>query len=565
MPAPWYGTRTSERDPQGWFPAGVDDAFRINVMLCGAKGDGIADDAAAIQAALDNVEEAAELVLPAGYTFKFAAPLTIKSGTTIGGGGTLKAAPIGEWASSPYFCLTNKNNNATDLTDHDITVQGITIDYTDLPSADGTRHGIYIQAAERVRVLGVTIIGGSSSCALVGCDDTEEIGCTYRDFTNCGSDKWAGTANRGPSNARVIGCHIESGDGFEVAQMANFNPDGTVVTSPGFVADGLVFEGNTIISHETAATPIQLEPLRTNGATRRVVVANNTLVNATLICRGDTAGLVIGHNEMSGFAGTGEAIAGYTRLGGTPADVEIVANVIRDALTSAGNGGVIRMESNTASIAFNRIKGTGYGASAVSVGSTAGQIFGNHVDGATVAGYLQTGFRIPNGSTNYIGIMDNAGTVPRFYCQSGDNNWIFQGTDSSGAARAIWSVIMRSSSSEFVASVPTLINANFRLAVTASLAATGTSIGTAAAITTNCTLVTSATAGVADGVILSASTGRPQEVVNGAADTIKVYPNNSGSSQIDSGGANIPVTIAAGKSKTFRQFASGDFRTVAAT
>ena len=49
------------------------------------------------------------------------------------------------------------------------------------------------------------------------------------------------------------------------------------------------------------------------------------------------------------------------------------------------------------------------------------------------------------------------------------------------------------------------------------------------------------------------------------ADTLKVYPNNNGSAQIDAGGAGVAVTIAAGKAKRFTRVASNDFRTIAAT
>lgn len=534
----------------------------------GAVGDGTADDTAAVQAALDAVPAGGGAVnLPAGRVFVWSAPLVVKSGTRIAGGGTLKAAPLADWAGTPYYGLTNENNDALDLTDSDITVEGITIDYTDLPSADGTRHGIYFQCVRTVRVLGVTIIGGSSSCALVGCDDTEEIGCRYLGFSNAGSDKWAGAADRGPSNARVIGCHIESGDGFAVNQMANFNPDGTLGTAVGPVADGLVFVGNTVISRESSATPCQFEPLRTNGVARNILVAGNHFVNTSLICRGDTVGVVISGNEFSAFAGTGEVIVGYTRVGGTPANVMVANNVIRDPLTSSGSVAVIRMESDTATIAFNAISGSSYSGAAISVGSTSGQIFGNQSEGTAVVGRLQTGFYLPNGSANYVGWTDNAGSHPRMYCQLSDNNLIFQGTDSSGAARAIWSALMRSSTSELIFHVPAQFATTYRHAVTATLAAAGSSIGTAAALTSNCTLVTSATAGSADGVILSATTGRPQTVINGTAVTIKVYPNNSGVSEIDAGGANIPATIAPGpgKSKTFIYMASADFRTIAAT
>lgn len=552
--ATWHGTRSLSRDPQTWPRPGMDDAGRLNVRLLGGIGDGVADDTAAIQTALNAaLDPGDEVVLPAGV-FRFSAPLRVKAGTTISGPGTLLAAPIGQWAGGPYFGLTNQNADASTITDTEITVRNITIDYSLLPSADGTRHGIYMRKARRVRIEAVTVLGCSSAVALLGCDDTEENGNTYLGFSNCGSDHWDK-----PSNGRVINCHIETA--FS-AQMLNWNPDPTDATSAGDTANSLVVLGCVFLSTENPSTPIQIEPLRTGGIVKGVTFVGNKLRGVSLVMRGDTRGAIVDGNEFSDFIGSGEAITGYTRVGGTPSDIQIIGNTVRDPLTSVGSVAVIRMESPTATIAFNRISGTGYGALPVSVGATTGQIFGNQVDGTPVAGYLQTGFVVPNGSANYHGWKDNGGGTPRMYVQSSDNNFIFHGTDASGAQRTIWSVIMRSGSSEWTVSVPQINTAAWRSTPDAAVAAAGSNIGTAAALTRNFSNVTSATAGTAEGVSLAASVGRPQTVTNSTAITIKVYPNNSGSSQIDAGGANVHVTLAAGKSKTFMGYTATDFRTI---
>lgn len=532
----------------------------FNVFEYGAVGDGVTDDTAAILEVLDAVPDGGGRVeLPAGYTFVFSANLPIKSATRVFGGGTLKAAPLASWSGTPYYGLTNVNNTATDITDHDIEIVDITIDYTDLPSADGTRHCIYIQAAERVRVVGVTVLGGSSAVALVSCHNTLELGNSLIGFTNCGSDHWYGTATCGMKNARVVACHIET---TVSAQMLNWNPDGTLVTSAGYLAENLTVTGCTFVSTENPSTPIQIEPLRTNGQVRGVTFTGNILKGCYLVMRGDVSGATITGNEFSDFSGTVEAITGYTRNGGTPANVEIVGNVIRDPLTSVGNLGVIRMESNTATIACNRISGTGYGCAGIYVGSTTAQIFGNQVDTTPTVAYLQTGMRVPNGSTNYYAWTDNGGGIPRMYVQSSDNNFIFHGTSSTGTQRTIWGVIMRSDTSEFTVAVPQINTSTWRSTPAAAVSAAGTVIGTATVLTSNFNNVTSCTAGVADGVALTSSVGRPQTVTNSTAATLKVYPNNSGSSQIDAGGVGVAVTILAGKSKTFLAYTATDFRTI---
>lgn len=531
------------------------DSRVLNVRDFGAKGDGTTDDTAAIQRAFAAVPEGGEVLIPEG-TYSFRGNLFVKAGTTVSGRGVLKAATIGLWPGSPYYGLVNVNHEASTITDTDITVRGITIDYTDLPSADGTRHCIYIRKARRVVVENVAILGGSSAIALLGCDDTQEIGNRLVGFSNCGSDHWDG-----PSNGRLIGCHIETD---ESAQMVNWNPDPTIAPSTGYTADGFVMTGNTLISHEANATPIQLEPLRADATARNITVTGNTFVNCWLVLRGDTTGAVVAENIMSGFQGTAEAITGYTRNGGTPSAIIIAKNIVRDPLTSADSVGVIRMESDTASIFANIIMGSGYASAGFYRGAAAAQIFGNYAAALSSTGWLKNGFYVEGGSANLIGWTDSAGTHPCMYQQTNDDNWIFQMTDSTGAPRVALTMYARSDTSDLIAAVPMLFNSPFRKAVVTAAAA-GTNIATATALTANTTNVTSCTAGVADGVQLSATTGRPQTVINSTADTLKVYPNNSGSSQIDAGGASVAATIAAGKSKTFEMVATGDFRTTAAT
>lgn len=97
------------------------------------------------------------------------------------------------------------------------------------------------------------------------------------------------------------------------------------------------------------------------------------------------------------------------------------------------------------------------------------------------------------------------------------------------------------------------------------VAAAGTTIGSATPLTADLNAVTSATLGVAEGVSLFPVNGQVQVIVNLTAITIYVYPNNSGSSQIDNGGVDVPVTIAPGKSKSFTRTVPGEFYTIAVT
>lgn len=92
--------------------------------------------------------------------------------------------------------------------------------------------------------------------------------------------------------------------------------------------------------------------------------------------------------------------------------------------------------------------------------------------------------------------------------------------------------------------------------------AAGIAVGTSTVITTQLAAVTSATAGVNDGVQLANYVGFPQTITNTTAVSINVYPRNLAGSSIDGGASLAPVTLAAGRSKTFVAYSAGAYRTI---
>ncbi len=201
-------------------------ALVVNVQDFGADPTGNDDSTLAINDALASLPaEGGEVVVAPGI-YKFSNRLVAKSNTVISGSGTLYAAPPDEWSGTPtYLCIVNENNTASVITDENITITGITLDMSAHGTSGVNIHGIYMRKAQRIIINNVAIIGGSSSVALLGCDDTQEIGNKYMNFTNCGSDHWDG-----PANARLVGCHIECDVS---AQMVNWNPERTVPPSTG--------------------------------------------------------------------------------------------------------------------------------------------------------------------------------------------------------------------------------------------------------------------------------------------------------------------------------------------
>ena len=72
----------------------------------GAKGDGVADDTAAVQSALNSVRAGGTVTLPAGKTYRHTAVLRMSvAGTTLNGSGTLLAT--NEAASAVYLAADN--------------------------------------------------------------------------------------------------------------------------------------------------------------------------------------------------------------------------------------------------------------------------------------------------------------------------------------------------------------------------------------------------------------------------------------------------------------------------
>lgn len=529
-----------------------------NVLAFGATGDGTGNDTAAIQLALNTVPaEGGTVILPKGFIFTFNAPLSVKSKTIITGGGVLKALPKAQWAGTPYRGLYNENKDALVITDEDITIRGIAIDYSDFgDDLNGTEHCIRMRMVRRVVVENCYIVKGASSVAFLACDDSQEIGNSYINFANCGSDHWDN-----PQNARLVDCYIRSTNS---AQMVNFNPEPTSSVTTGHVADGFVMIGCTVISDEAAAAPCQIEPLATGNTVKNVTVTGNVFKNSYLVMRGDVQGLTVTGNTLADFRGTTAALYVRERFGVQASGAILTGNTILNPLTAAPAEAVIVAQSDSAIVAGNVILGSGYSTSAISMLGTEGQLFGNYTESSPVGGRLQGGARVINGSNSYWGWTDTSGTHPRMLLQT-DNNWRWLSTDAAGADRSVASIQARSDTSELRWSVPMLFNGSYTRRTPMLVAAAGTTIGSATPLTADLNAVTSATLGVAEGVSLFPVDGQVQVIVNLTAITIYVYPNNSGSSQIDNGGVDVPVTIAPGKSKSFTRTVPGEFYTIAVT
>lgn len=531
-------------------------AYVINIQdVPGADPTGNDDSTLALNDALASLPDAGGVLELAPGIYKFSDRLVVKSNTVIQGSGTLMAAPPIEWVGSPvYLAVVNENHLASVITDENITFRGITLDMSAHGTSGVAIHGFYMRKARHIIIENVIVLGGSSSIALLGCDDTLELGNRLYNFTNCGSDHWDS-----PSNGRLIGCHLECDSS---AQMVNWNPEGTTPPSTGQVAAGFTMVGNTLVSHRSQTDPCLIESLSAGNFVRNVTVTGNTFKNVWTLFRGGVDGVVCSGNVYSDFASASPAIVFQNNHGDDPGAFNVSNNEIRDAFTSALNLGVIVAEGDSGVVSGNSIQGTAYLSDAIYRGSTACQVIANNVEDLTkaVSNRLRRGIILPNGFENFYAWTDASGTVPRMKLQ-GDDFWVFEGTDAAGAARVLEYILMRNSDSEFVRTVGTQFIGRTRWAPAAAVAAAGASLAFATVLANNYNQVTSCTAGVNDGVKLTILIGYPQTVTNATATAVNVYPS-SGTGTIDGGGAGVAVTIAAGKTKTFFQYVTDNYRTI---
>jgi hypothetical protein len=547
------------------------DGSTFDVRMFGAVGDGVTDDTAAFQAAVAAIPAGGgEYVIPSGR-YLLSDTINIPSNVLVRGNGrgntVLLASATWPTNSGRYSFFENENYDAGTIIDHNITIRDLTLDYYEFGSAPpgGGKHAIRMWFARGITISGVefqcstTGFSAEDAVACRACEDVLLSGCYAYGAVNCTWDFWEECRN-----VALSGLYAESA---QIEQHVNFNPERTGGPNVGRVAEGFTMTGCHFRYSGATAAPILLSPLVGANYVREVVVTGNILENTYIVIRGGVTNAVVSGNTIKGVKGGLSAIESYTNLGDAPANIVVTGNAISDPETVVGNLGVIRIQCDSAVVSGNAVHGSTYGVvPGIYCGSSTVILGTNYVSNGVVtasAGTINSSAsRV--GNNKQLGFFDTAGSVAHIILQT-DNNLVFNGTSASGGLRPFMTIFQRSSVSELILPLSTLLSGTYRTVPVTGIAAAGTNIGGATVLTGNVNVVETCTAGVADGVALVAVNGREQTVINTTADTLKVYPNNSGSAQIDVGGIGVPTTIAAGKSKTFVQVVLNDFRTIAAT
>ncbi len=348
-----------------------------NVLDFGAVCNGTTDDTAAIRAANAAIPPGGGvLYFPPGHVCGVTGAIYLGSNTHVVMYGTT-LLDIG--GHIPFF--QNIHHTATTLTDHDITIEGGTLDYGRSGAGGGT-HAISMLFVNHVKVLNITGQGRGAGdfTAFVGCNDTLVEGASGFDFVNATYDHWWG-----PTNARVINSYACT---TSTAQMVNFNPERTSGNSTGLSADGFVLSGNTFVC--TKECPIIVAPLGPGTTAQHITVSNNHFTNVWVTARGATDVVSISGNTFRQTVDDGAApVDVYVMNGGTPNHISVDRNDFIDPHTGPSSQAVIRLVGANSSITGNTVSGTKFYA-ATFTGKEPVVISGNSFPRG-LHGYVNTG------------------------------------------------------------------------------------------------------------------------------------------------------------------------------
>jgi hypothetical protein len=536
---------------------GVDPDLVVNVMAWGAIGDGTTSDAVALQDAVNQLaDDGGVLYFPPGRRYYVDDDITIPANVTVWGyGATVVVAPAADWVSPTYFGIHRvfKNANPEELTivDENITYLGLTVDAT----LQNTCHCFFTRKARNVTFRDVHTIGGGDGIALLSNDNTLITDCVLEGFSNCGADHWDASKDAKLINT-TIRCSLSS-------QMVNFNGRG--IADDNGVSDGFLMDGCTLESTEATATPCQIEPLSnlTGSTTKNVTIVNNTFINSWLVCRGKCENYLIANNTFRGLLGGTQVIVINPHPVSlvVPDNFMVTNNRIIDPGTTSGLG-VIYIDASTVSVTLNRITGSSYGVNpGITIINYPAVMFGNEIsNGVFNVSNVTVGTRGLNiANSERLGFFDTSNFRHQF--RAVGTSFGYYSVGLAGAERLVWSIVGQSDTTTLNVAAPVQFQNYTQNVVTNNIAAAGTVLGTATLLNFEYSVVTTCTAGVNDGVRLRGITGLEQTVWNRSAAPLKVYPPNTGSGQINSGGVGVPLVLAAGTNATFVQIATSDVLT----
>jgi hypothetical protein len=347
-------------------------------------------DVAHLQAALNAVPGSGGiLIIPAG-TYFVSTSLFVHSNTHIlcTQGVTIKAAAT--WDGGRQFLFTNPNYDALSLTDHDITVEGCSFDFTGSNIDNGGAHAMNFRMVSRVKVNRVNCTNGGDCTALLATSDTVVENSSASGIKNACWDAWDA-----PAHGRVVNnyCMVHGGNGILVTGTNTGNATAGVATD-------FVVEENMVVADGTAAgAGIWANGLGLAGSgASRVLIARNHinngggLINCLKVSGGGTGVLLTDNICTGGDGGHAAIVTGTDESGSFPTNTRISGGLIENY--NSGTDGLIVLGGTGDSINGVKIAGGQFAFDIVLSGtnqfvannilSTTGSIGAYHVTGSGV-------------------------------------------------------------------------------------------------------------------------------------------------------------------------------------
>lgn len=296
--------------PVGVLIADGDAAERVargpsaDVRTRGAAGDGISDDSAAIQAALD---AGADVVLPSGYSFLVRGLVASVPGQRISGGGRLLLA---DGANRPVLTIAAS----------EVTVDGLEMDGNaarQAAASDDMGSGIWVRSGTRnVRIVNNHV------------HDTRRSG-----IAGYGNHEGFKISGNRIERVGFIGIYPSSGSGYPFRYGVISENQ---ISDPAQDGIGTVAIQHTVISSNTVLRP-GVAGIALEARCDHTTVVGNAVVGSFDGTKGSNAGIQV--NDSHDVTITGNSVVGFGNgIAASGGDTSVSVTIMGNSISSSGTG-----------------------------------------------------------------------------------------------------------------------------------------------------------------------------------------------------------------------------------